>query len=546
MNTYENNKAFSYIGDKDTLGGLPVVEQTQAFIAAFKGVISSTPEVIDNSSFFITYLIDKNGNISKISEDSDAENNVTQNFLKNEKVIVRVDQGTLLNPQLNGEHTITSLGSFIPILITQTGSSEHARVSFLNFLNPGQITNEETGETIKSFVGSTYQSSSANPRPTTDVGGNFLRYDSSVPQAFGKSIASSSSTLDLFSSSSLWLTSSRPDPDAATWPAQASVGDNGNTGFYKFTSPLSIFTNLTFRVSFTVYNVNDISLPLTVALVRKRGGSLTKLDSETFTLPAYSITSKANIEVPEINLSHDFSVNQNDIDANDELRVFINWESAIDDVLGGGNGSFPRNITLMKYFRYVYFKNVVINYENSSTQAVVTDFQFRAQSQNPTVPVTLPQPDYFTTGSVTSTVLTASSDLTNEYGNFQTLPTASSDFGFSPINSPFKVKPGDNIRFTFNQDKIFTIFKVLEPPTYDRLYLVLDRPPGSGVNLTNFVLYRNGDDGSFITLDIFKNDPSIGEVDFTGLIIPKYASPELKQNIENIVSKLKQEGIIED
>ena len=57
MGNYTNNSAIGYIGNKDVLGGLPVVEQTQAFIAAFKGVVSSTPEQIANASFFITYLI---------------------------------------------------------------------------------------------------------------------------------------------------------------------------------------------------------------------------------------------------------------------------------------------------------------------------------------------------------------------------------------------------------------------------------------------------------------------------------------------------------
>ena len=53
--SFPQASAYSYLGSKDALGGLPVVESTKAYIATFKGVVSADPEVIANSSFFITY-----------------------------------------------------------------------------------------------------------------------------------------------------------------------------------------------------------------------------------------------------------------------------------------------------------------------------------------------------------------------------------------------------------------------------------------------------------------------------------------------------------
>ena len=79
--SFRNTSQYSYIGSKNTLGGLPVAEQTQAYIATFKGAISAAPEAADSTSFFITYLVDKDGNISKVSEDSDAQRDIIQNFL---------------------------------------------------------------------------------------------------------------------------------------------------------------------------------------------------------------------------------------------------------------------------------------------------------------------------------------------------------------------------------------------------------------------------------------------------------------------------------
>ena len=64
------------------------------------------------------------------------------------------------------------------------------------------------------------------------------------------------------------------------------------------------------------------------------------------------------------------------------------------------------------------------------------------------------------------------------------------------------------------------------------------------LNLNNFVIYRNLTDGKFLTLDVPKNDPQISEIDFTGIIVPEYASPKLKANANEIVAKLKSDGIL--
>jgi hypothetical protein len=167
MGRYEDNNNISYIGDKDVLGGLPVVEQTQAFIAAFKGVVSSTPEQIANSSFFITYLINEAGEVFQVSEDSDAQRDILQNFAVGDDVIVRVDQGTLINTQLAGEHKVTGIGSFVPIFVTQTGSSDNAFVPFVNFQNPGEEAPDAEPSTVPSFLAKAFISSSTtNTRPS--------------------------------------------------------------------------------------------------------------------------------------------------------------------------------------------------------------------------------------------------------------------------------------------------------------------------------------------------------------------------------------------
>ena len=51
------------------LGGLPVAERNQSYFIVFQQAGGTGPEIIDQTAFFITYLVDENGNISKPSED---------------------------------------------------------------------------------------------------------------------------------------------------------------------------------------------------------------------------------------------------------------------------------------------------------------------------------------------------------------------------------------------------------------------------------------------------------------------------------------------
>ena len=65
MGSFEDNQNISFLGTKNALNQ-PVVEQYSEYIGIFKGVGSSAPMIIDNSSFFLTYLVDSQGQPTKI------------------------------------------------------------------------------------------------------------------------------------------------------------------------------------------------------------------------------------------------------------------------------------------------------------------------------------------------------------------------------------------------------------------------------------------------------------------------------------------------
>ena len=115
------------------LGGLPVAERNQSYFIVFQQAGGTGPEIIDETAYFITYLVDENGNVSKPSEDYDSLINLNQNFEIGKNVIVRNDAASAVNGQLVGRKKIAAIGKQEPILYSQTGSSEGAYIVPLNF-----------------------------------------------------------------------------------------------------------------------------------------------------------------------------------------------------------------------------------------------------------------------------------------------------------------------------------------------------------------------------------------------------------------------------
>lgn len=124
------------------LGGLPVAEKNQEYFIVFQQAGGTGPEIIDETAYFITYLVDSKGNVSKPSEDYDSLYNTIQNFEIGRNAIVRNDASTILNTNLTGKKKITAIGRQESILYSQTGSSAGAYVDQLSF--DSDLTQEDT------------------------------------------------------------------------------------------------------------------------------------------------------------------------------------------------------------------------------------------------------------------------------------------------------------------------------------------------------------------------------------------------------------------
>lgn len=121
------------------LGGKAVAEKNQEYFAVVFEAGDTSPEIINQTQFKVTYLCDSVLNVSKPAEDTIAVNNITQNFERQKIAKVRVDQGTVLNQQLAGNHKITAVGSLEPILGTQIGKGPYEYVTTMSFQLKDQL-----------------------------------------------------------------------------------------------------------------------------------------------------------------------------------------------------------------------------------------------------------------------------------------------------------------------------------------------------------------------------------------------------------------------
>ncbi len=121
------------------LGGLAVAEKNQEYFAVIFEAGDTSPEIIDQTQFKVTYLCDSLLNVSKPAEDTVAVSNITQNFERQKIATVRVDQGTVLNQQLGGNHKITAVGAVEPILGTQIGKGPYEYSTTMSFQLKDQL-----------------------------------------------------------------------------------------------------------------------------------------------------------------------------------------------------------------------------------------------------------------------------------------------------------------------------------------------------------------------------------------------------------------------
>jgi hypothetical protein len=479
------------------LGGLPVAEQNQEYFIVFKGVGGTGPEIIAQTAYFIEYLVDSDGNIFKPTENTSALNNLLQNFPIQKPVNVILDNASNASSNLGGKIELTAVGLQTPILYSQTGSSAGAFTGSLFFKGDptlGVISNDGT-LTIPDMTA-------------------FMEKTTLLPSSQGLITGYNS------------FVGGTPS-DASGNARSASLA----TGRYIVTSS-ALGDIQTFTLQSTVRVRNPTSSPKDLSLsILENGNSL--FGGGSFIIPA-----------------------------NSEFQTLINTQQFTSQFA-------INNLPDGEFLQLALFQDVdELDFAYIRFGCVGGTF-----GQNPDTNGDLLQdaglnsPPFWTTGSGGSLYITASSYLSQNYGNTQltegsiqmtggtiNIGTQFTDFNLSKIQTPFKVKVGDRIRFLYNPSTDFHIYDVKEPQDEEDgfLKLKLNTVPSQSfteTQLSNFVLHRTNETiPRYIILNVDKPPGIVDTTEnpFTGVILPQFPSEKLLNNLDSILNKLKVEGIIEN
>jgi hypothetical protein len=469
--------------------GTPSVEQNQTYIAYFEGVGGTGPELIDQTAYFIKHLIDSQGNTFKPEPGNIALLNLVDNFEPGKNATVKLvsnDPLLLSNPNaksLVGTHKISHVGRIVPILVTETGSSNLDYVTTMSFGPLESQTISYVGE-VGAYSNLTTNFIWANSTDWTDLPLNNLTY-----------------------------------AGAGAWTGDGSP-------FTAASSSTSANTRIKFMVRIYVQGQGDNQIDTNYLAIR-----IVKNGTEVVYAPTYAAPVEIN---SNLYVGGYGSWESNYIDFNTSDTFTVQYKVGTGGtgfqfkILGEGSDAADTSATILQEIPSTPGGSYLVN-PIEGVNVVYSPYLTILDSASANYSILL-----FSTGS---------RKLYNS-GLIQNLPTSS--LGFSPIELPFNsVSPGDYIRFEYNKDQVYCITEVGE--AFDTLIMKVtpNIGPSDTFNTTitdnHFVIYRVINDGTYIVLDVPKTTPGSS---FTGIIQPEYISQELKGNYSNIIQDLTSKGLI--
>jgi hypothetical protein len=526
-NLFLNANVFGDFNDKTSddsgYGELPGVEQTQTYFAYYDGAGRQDPELPKQTTFFIKYLIDTNGNVVKPQPNSTSVINMIDNFETGKPVIVTTKTPTIaLNPLL-GEKTVTHVGELSTLLVTNNGSGSMDYVTTMSFQNLLGISLAQTASdynmTVRAALPGFYVDSDNNlvyPYPVL-IGTDWVDLNNAFRSGTG--------TFDAFT-----LLDNNPSP-AATWdPA------NGSYTFNTTTNPNGN-SKVQFRIKLNlqVWSFDDPdTYHENIVRIRIQNNGITVFEGS----PRTVVNGSQNGPSPS-NQYFEWSTPFFNFTANDVVTFLIRQQN------NGIRNRLVMYTQLQGGTSYIQVVNENQNFSgliDGATAATANFFtigEYPDQNGDPNAVYT------------STSVITASQGLASMYreGTVQTLPSSVLSASYMQPWQPFyPLLPGDRIIFENNKNNVHTITEVIPSITASNgsssfgLRVVPGISTGSIVD--NFCIYRILDNGSQIMIDQEK-PKGTAQLAFRGFIRPKYISQELETKFIDIINKLEMDGIIE-
>jgi len=485
----------------------PVVEQNQTYMAYFDGIGGTGPELIDQTAYFIRYIIDTKGNITNpapllnITDPQAAPlYNLIDNFEPGKRAVVKlITNDPLLtgNPNdnsLTGIHNITHVGRIVPILISETGTSIQDYLATMSFGSP----------TVPAVVPNIEGQFQASFSSETISEGNGYSNDTYYNLPYATTLTDYTNTDAWTNSSPEFIILSSSAQTLTKIKVQAKIWASYPQYYDPYTDA-------------PIYDNNILTLQ-----ILQNGNPIV---SQEFTISS-GTSNYSTIESPYV-----------DYEVNDEFKVQFKIQN-VDSyhaliLQGAGDDRFESRIRFIQE----YLPNTSFNGLN----AVYAPF-FQGSVNEPA-----------DNGGKSTLIMTEIFSNLYNSGLTQYLTSASFENGlnFSPIAIPFSdIKSGDFIRFEYNKEQVYTITKVFELSIYGVDTTAVEITPSltnlngfntQTININHFVAYRVINDGTYVVLDIKKETSGNS---FTGIIQPEFVSKELTINYDKIITDLTQKGIV--
>jgi hypothetical protein len=476
--------------DSSGYGALSAAEKNQTYFAYFSSVGGTTPEIIDQTAYFVKYLIDAQGNVVAPQPNSIDILNMLQNFEAGKIVNVTSLEGTTLFTTLLGDKQITGVGRIQPILITETGSGRTDHITTMSFsAGPGGVGLDTTYNyaftakktTTSDITNDTYAVLDFG----TEISDSGSNYSSNV-YTFPNSTISQGTQVSF--QTKILVKNPSQDNQSNIFYIQIEKSTDGGANYFPLV--LENSNNNTYRL-YNVLSANQQN--------NSNPAGQNVLPRTTYTFEASTIPSNFN--------------------SGDKVRVRYKLDNSAAEascqIVGLDNNASTLFTNTQTY--------TADNFITSPFWTIGT----------------------YTTASNDFTVITASLGLTglNQNQYTQVTPTASIAFNFSNITLPFTPQPGDFIRFEYDPSNVHVIYENTTT-TNGNLALKVCPPVPSGSILDHFCLYRvNPNAGNQIILNVPKPAGTTGQ-SLTGFIKPQYMSKELEDNFTTIVQKLAAEGLL--
>jgi len=482
--------------DGSGYGALSAAEKNQTYFAYFSSVGATSPELIDQTSYFVKYLIDAQGNVVTPQPNSIDVLNLIQNFEPGKIVNVTSLEGTTLFSSLLGTKTITDVGRIDTILTTETGSGRMDYARTMSFSQGG--TSLQT-EFIPNY---TFSSKKVTDSTVTDTTWTDLPF-----------------ALEL------------SDPSGSYNPSTYTYSFSTNTYDYG--------TKVTFKTSVLIDNFNSSDV-FYLQIVKSTDNFLTSQSLELTIIPVPDSSYYTTTTPPPSQF------------------INIDSEGSYYGAIGGSSSTKYMNYIASIPQTFESGSKIKVRYKigspltsvrilGSSPNTLNTSFLSTTNYSNAleiTSSYWLGAVNYPTSSNVIQGLIATLpfSNVLNPQSAFTQLNPTSS-LGFNTINHQAYILPGDYIRFEYDKTKQSKVYNVQSIPG-GYVYLEINPPIPSGSILDHFTVYRiNPNAGNQIILNVPKPTGTTGQP-LTGFIKPQHMSKELEDNFTTIVQKLVTEGTI--